>query len=139
MTGILASTPMMLVGDTGTDSATMTIGSYYAAPVTYYGYSDGTYNPAGHSFGSLSLTLQDGKVVKSFISAFYTTYTSTLYISGFSSDPGQSYLYSVTSNGTTKTGAAASTYTYSGGVAYWTWTVFNIGTTGTTTVTVRRF
>jgi hypothetical protein len=64
----------------------------------------------------------------------------TLYIAGFSADPGASWLSSVTCNGTTLTEVAGSTnYAYDAGdgVAHWVWpkTYWNIGT-GTYSCTI---
>lgn len=51
-----------------------------------------------------------------------------LIINGFSSDPGISYVTSVTINSTTKTTATASyNYNSSFGVATWTWSSFQFG------------
>lgn len=48
-------------------------------------------------------------------------------VSGFSIDPGQAWLTSVTCNGITKTGVSASSFSYSGGIAVWTWATGNFG------------
>jgi hypothetical protein len=100
-----------------TDNSTLTVGSKYGGPgypITFYGYGSG--------YGSLSpSTLTGGKTV----SIWDDKETlGTLSISGFSSNPGQSWLTSAGCTGlTTKTGASASyTWNSSLGTATWAWT-----------------
>jgi len=94
-------------------------------------------------------TLTDGKTIKSWYNYYYTDYNngandysnSVLEISGFSSNPGSSYIYSCKLGNSTLVYSSAATYVYSAGVASWTWpsvnvlngAVFTIGQTGTYT------
>ena len=50
-----------------------------------------------------------------------TYFRTGLSLSGFSADPGQNWLVSAVVNGLTFTGAAAKTYTYANGQAWWYW------------------
>lgn len=47
--------------------------------------------------------------------------SSTIEIGGFTANPGQSWLTSVSALGVTLASSSATTYSYSGGVASWTW------------------
>jgi hypothetical protein len=94
-------------------------------------------------------TLTDGKTIKSWYNYFYTDYNnsandysnSVLEISGFSSNPGSSYIYSCKLGNSTLVYSSDATYVYSSGVASWTWpsvnvlngAVFTIGQSGTYT------
>ena len=68
-----------------------------------------------------------------------STYSSTLSIGGFSSDPGQYYFSYAKYDGTTSLLVADATYEYSSGTATWTWaTLFEFyGTTGSSFKIVR--
>jgi len=64
--------------------------------------------------------------------------TSFVRVSGFTSDPGASWLVKATAFGVTRYGVDA-TYTYAGGVATWGWpngSAFGFSGSGTTTVTI---
>lgn len=102
-----------------TDDGTITVGSSGTTGVCTYGYisaGHGAYSPTGLTGGETVVDLYD----------LYTGITcgtptgSGLGINGFPSNPGQSWLTSVTCNGVTKTGATA-TYSYSSGSAGWSW------------------
>lgn len=86
------------------------------------GYSSalsfGSYSPTGLTGGTSVSELVDHA---QFHGACGGT-GSGLTISGFSSNPGSTWLTSVTCNGVTNDASAAITYTYSGGVAEWAWT-----------------
>ena len=74
----------------------------------------------GPSFGSRSpATLTTGNI---FVACYDQASSAILRISGFSSDPGKGFIRNVITGPTptTLTGAAA-TYSYSSGVATWTW------------------
>ena len=66
---------------------------------------------------------------------------SQFEVSGFTADPGQAWLISVSTLGITKTGASA-TYLYSSGTASWVWPAatpfygFGFGSSGTNTCTI---
>jgi fibronectin type III domain protein len=63
--------------------------------------------------------------------------SSHIQISGFTSDPGASWLISAEANGVTNLGSAASGYAYAGGTASWAWaTSFQFVATGTVAVQV---
>jgi len=105
-----------------TDNATLTVGhmstrvtdiltlvrSGYAADLAF-----GSYSPTGLSGGKTVFHLYDVGIIP-------TTDVASLKVSGFSSDPGQSWTASVTCNGITKTGVSA-TYSYTSGSATWSW------------------
>lgn len=72
--------------------------------------------------GGLSLvSITDNYFVPSKVATQPTYQSSSIAVSGFTSDPGQGWLLSVSANSVTRTGASAS-YTYSGGIATWRWT-----------------
>jgi len=101
------------------DNGTITVGAIVGTPICSWGYvppSTGSYSPTG---------LTGGKTVAYlFVIAAGPSCTGAptgdFGASGFSSNPGQSWLTSVACNGTTKTGATA-TYSYSSGTAQWSW------------------
>jgi hypothetical protein len=119
-----------------TDSPTMTEGKYIHYAL---GYGVTTYTGFDTSLiGSMSPTkTADGLT-------YYAIFDlqgpdiaeANVVLSGFTSDPGQGWLGSVTALGVTKT-AASATYSYSSGEATWTWpTKFGFTGTGTTTVQI---
>jgi hypothetical protein len=144
-----------------TDSATMTEGGthYIGQPnllETWKGYDTGS-----RTFGSLSPSaLSGGKVVTAlydycqaisdskpppptcpFSGAGQNTQFGVLSISGFTADPGATWLTSVTAAGATRYGSSAS-YSYASGIATWQWIgpvgsgAFGLSNSGTTTVTI---
>jgi len=96
----------------------------------------------GPSGGSISGggTLSDGKTISAWYDSigFAPGTFCQVSVSGFSSDPTQSYVTSFTAHGLTFTTAAASTYNYSAGSATWTWNSLGFGFTasGTTAASV---
>lgn len=105
-----SDTGTLLVGATS-GGVCLQIISGYDSPI-----SVGSYSPTG---------LTGGKTVTLIIdSAFFEPQSgcpanfSGINVSGFSSNPGQSWLTSVTCNGVTNTGSSAG-YSYSGGLASW--------------------
>lgn len=131
-------------------NTTLTIGtSSVVAGYTARGFNSAAaaaYTPT--TWGSLtSASTSDGYTVVSVYDDRDTTspaYAAVVSISGFGADPGQSYLYNVTANSVTKTGASATAYSYSGGRAIWSWEdtttapLFGFGTSGTTTLIVKK-
>ena len=117
LVAVLSFIPM--IGLAASDNGTITVGSTENPPFCSWGYLSGTigsYSPTGLT-GSKTVhglfTLVAGPSCTG-------TLVGHLQVSGFSSDPGQSWLTSVTCNGTTTTGATA-TYSYTSGVAQWVW------------------
>ena len=79
-------------------------------------YPIGSYSPTELTGGDTVAAIIDLKSIGcSLIS------TSILSVSGFSSNPGSSWLTSITCNGVTNSGSAASSYSYSSGSAHWYW------------------
>lgn len=119
----LGISPMIALA--ASDDGTITVGiSPCAETVRLWGYSGsiGSYSPTG---------LTGGKTVAGLFAIVVGpsctgTLTGDLFVSGFSSDPGQSWLTSVACNGTTKTGATA-TYSYHSGSAEWSWSATSWG------------
>jgi len=96
-----------------------------------------------NTFGSLSLaTTVNGRTHASFADWYWggQTYSFSVFsVQGFTSDPGQAWLDSVTALGVTRTGVGAASYSYPGdGSATWSWTDGPFGFTGsgTTGVTI---
>lgn len=112
--------------------ATMTEGFYDDGSTQYIGYVSAI------PIGSMSSTAVAGGYTLDFCyDAVSGINTCSVGISGFGSDPGQSFLTSATVGGTTKTGASASNYTYAGGQASWTWSgLFGLDGTGTSSVVI---
>jgi len=92
-------------------SGTLTAATFF---VTSNGYSNG-------NGGSMSpITFSTGQTVTDWYDTSGTT--TSLAISGFSSDPTQNgFFTTATYNGTSKTAASATGYSYSAGKAIWTW------------------
>lgn len=75
--------------------------------------SMGSYSPTGLTGGETVSAVFDG--------AGCPSAPIELAISGFSSNPGQNWLSSITCGAVTKTGASSVNFTYSSGTAYWIW------------------
>jgi hypothetical protein len=121
----LAVTPPAIAAS---DNATLTIGRVTAplggCPVyKISGYvgsgGPGSYSPTGLTGGQAVAQLADHHCGGNALA-------TTLSVTGFSVDPGQLWLTSVTCNGVTKTAAAAS-FSYSSGNARWTWSAASFG------------
>lgn len=82
----------------------------------------GSYSPTGLTGGNAVSAVYDGTAVQCLP---LTTY-SVLTVSGFSSNPGSSWLTSITCNGVTRAAASAG-FSYSSGNAYWFWTYQQFG------------
>ena len=106
-----------------TDSTTMTIAIVNTGFGLDAGFNQGSY-------GSMSPTsMVDGK---SYSQWWDSSVGSTFALSGFTSNPGQSFLISATCLSVTKTGASA-TYSYANGIATWVWSsLFGFNSTHTT-------
>lgn len=123
-------------------NGTVTIFNYNpGGGVTYRGYD------AGIGFGGVSpTTVTTGYTVNSIYDYRDTSggsYSCNFSLSGFGgTDPGQSYIYSVTVNGVTKLSSTATFYVMFGGVAYWQWesastaNLWGIPTSGTVSAVV---
>jgi Zn-dependent metalloprotease len=116
------------------ESATMTQATWGGFGMTAKGFNSSV--PAGSLSPSTSF---NGKTYTGFadVTAGTGSY-SFVSVAGFASDPGASWLVSATARGTTKYGASASAYTYTGGQATWRWnfSTFGFATSGTTPVTL---
>jgi YD repeat-containing protein len=123
-----------------TDTATLTQGIGYVPGHYYLGFNTVTAVGAG-TFGSLSPSvLTGGKTVVQFLDTSQSVFNyvirgGAVSVSGFSADPGQSWLISATALGVTFNGSSA-VYTYSGGSASWSWGPFGFTGKGTGSVTI---
>jgi hypothetical protein len=113
-----------LSANAATDNGTLTVGSesfgdcgsgnfQHLTARGYLGAGGGSYSPT---------TLTGGKTISDLydVSAIACSSSAHIYVSGFSSNPGSSWLTSVTCNSVTLSSPAA-TFDYSGGVAGWHW------------------
>lgn len=109
--------------------ATMSEGSYFDGVYDYIGYWAG-------NMGWMSSTSLPGGITVSVIFDQVGS-SSTLALSGFGADPGQSYFGTITVGGVSKTSASAS-YAYGAGVASWTWasSYFGLDGSGTSAVAI---
>jgi hypothetical protein len=121
LTGSVAASPLAMAAS---DSGTLLVG-VFGTPCTGGIQTIDGYEPP-LSIGSYSPTgLTGGKTVALVIDRI-TSHPcvvgsiSALNVSGFSSNPGSSWLTSITCNGVTNNASAAS-FSYSNGVASWTW------------------
>lgn len=105
---------------TYTDNFTLVQGTLATTGPMVYGYatnlSGASLSPAQLSGGKTITNFIDLKVPPAF--AFLQT---VLAISGFSADPTKTWLVSATAGSSNRTGANASSYSYSGGLATWIW------------------
>jgi hypothetical protein len=117
------------------DNGTLTVGEE-AIPcgVTHWfvnGFisgSIGSYTPTGLTGGDTVSEVFDQFAFPGCVGSH-----SALEVSGFSSDPGSSWLTSITCNAVKNNGSGVTSYTYSGGHAVWIWsTLFGLlGKNGT--------
>lgn len=113
------------------DTATLTVGHFTLVAgiidTCESGYGSGgpvgSYSPTGLTGGEIVQTILDADIVSadSCTDVEVITHTSSLIVSGFSIDPGQTWVTSITCNGVEKTGASASSFSYSSGTATWHW------------------
>lgn len=102
-------------------NGTVTVGTYLpGGGISYRGYS------STMSFGSTSpTTVTTGYGVVDIYDYRDTggpSYICALTLNGFgATDPGQSYIYSITVNGVTKLASVATIYVFFSGSAYWEW------------------
>lgn len=110
------------------DNGTLSAGTYDTCfmgaldHTLLFGYASGfagSYSPTGLTGGKTVADLYDHESIGSGICVFPKG--SVLTVSGFSANPGASWLSSVTCNGVTNS-ESASTFSYSGGSASWQWT-----------------
>jgi hypothetical protein len=141
--GYLASGPTTAL------STTLTIGTANGGTlINTRGFSSialGGFTPT--TFGSLaSATLTGGKTCGScydYRDVNGSLYSAIVRISGFSTDPGTTYLYDVTANSVTRTQATATLYSYSAGTALWEWEdvttafLFGFAPSGSTSLVIR--
>lgn len=110
-----------------TENGTLTVGRYTEScgspQISFFfvdgystGLSIGSYSPTGLIGGETVIEIAD----ELSISCPNHSTLSLLEVSGFSSNPGSSWLTSVTCNGVTNDASAAS-YSYNSGVAEWVW------------------
>lgn len=108
------------------DSGTLTPATSTAIPcppgfvghLTFVGFESGnwgTYSPTGLTGGSIVNAITDETT-----NCLGPANLSLLSITGFSSDPGSTWLSSVTCGGVQKVPSSAS-YSYTSGTAVWTW------------------
>jgi hypothetical protein len=123
-----------------TDTPTMTQGQGWVSGGWLL--AKGYYSGGGSSIGSLNpATTANGRTHLILADEYWqvTTYSfSMLTVTGFTSDPGQGWLDSVTALGVIRTGLGAPGYIYNNGSASWQWTAGPFGFTGsgTTVVTI---
>lgn len=116
LVGCLSLSPMIAFATS--DDGTITVGESVGGNLCIYVYSGsiGSYSPTG---------LTGGKTVADLFDAWAGSTcglgSGYLFVSGFSSNPGQSWLTSVTCNEVARTGAMASSYSYASGTAEWNW------------------
>lgn len=104
-----------------TDVVTLTAGGIYNGP-TSAGFWAGRYGSVSPTVTSNGYSYQQIVNNAAFVrKGFSTPASSQISVGGLSADPGQSWLTSVGALGVTTTGATATKYTYSGGVATWEW------------------
>ena len=111
--------PMLALA--ASDAGVITVGDLVGAPICWWGYVPGygSYSPTGLTGGETVAFLADVSIGG--LNTCTGPVAANFEVSGFSSDPGQSWLTSVTCNGVTKTGTTAAGYSYSTGIAHWTW------------------
>ena len=118
----VVSMPMLAMAST--DNATLKVGRNTLAnaclgtALELSGYNGGSspygsYSPTGLTGGETVLDVFDANC--------FPLYTSNVYIKGFSVDPGQLWLTSVTCNGVTVSASSAYSFSYSSGEAEWIW------------------
>lgn len=125
-------------GDSGTmtEGIRTTININGGPDTTYRGYdigSFGSYTPTGLTGGKTLAGFYD---VGACPTGVCPATNGVVLVSGFTSDPGSSWLISATANGVTKLGSSAGVYFYSNGNATWSWgSTFGFSGSGTVTTT----
>lgn len=122
-----------------TDIVTVTVGGIYDGPsgagFRNDGLKYGSITPGVTSNGYTYIAVADNGAFSR--KGVGIPPSSWIHISGLASNPGQSWLTSVTALGVTTTGAKATSYTYSGGIASWLWTGTSWGmSSGTAQVSI---
>jgi len=90
----------------------------------------GSYSPTGLTGGTTVIAVWDNLHLNS---SCGTGNSSLFAVSGFSVDPGQDWVSSITCHGVENTGSGATSYSYGNGIAIWTWSQI-FGLSGTTSV-----
>lgn len=114
-------TPMMSFA--ASDNGTITVGNLAFPPGSpcisgYFPSSTGSYSPTGLTGGK---TLSDLYDISTGSTCGFGSVDSVIHVSGFSSNPGESWLTSVSCNGFTLTVGFSTSYSYSSGIAAWGW------------------
>jgi hypothetical protein len=125
------------------DTGTLTLGPYNGenCPIphstgtlqyTGYAFNMGSYSPTGLTGGTTVEEIEN--TISTGSCATYYPEQAQLAISGFSSNPGTSWLISIKCNGASLSGSSA-TFVYSDGAASWTWSgsLFSFEAAGTPT------
>jgi len=116
---------------TSTDNGTLTVGNFNAicgtgpggVDHTYGNVGSGSYSPTGLTGGTTVNEILDNNGAFGGCAAVLSVFSAK----GFSANPGSAWLSSITCNGVMKTGASASSFSYSNGFAFWQWsTLFGL-------------
>jgi len=119
-----ADTALQVIPFTSTDNGTLTVGHTAAGcpsggggaqEISGFNSSIGSYSPTGLTGGGTVITIIDNQP---FLCNTYTAFSQ--FAISKSSNPGSSWLTSVTCNGVKNTGSSGS-FSYSSGIAQWTW------------------
>lgn len=128
LVGVLSSTQPQLAIASPSDSGTLTVGSRSSICIAHfmrgntfmYGYNSfgpvGVYSPTGLTGGFTVEALED-------LISECGGEGASLQVSGFAANPGSQWLISVTCNGIQLTSGTATSFQYSGGVGFWSWSV----------------
>lgn len=117
-------------------NGTITCGSAVIGGFTFKGFYPGLIVASSIS----PSTLTTGYAIDKIYDATGPSNFSSISLSGFgSTDPLQGYITDVTVNGVTKTSSSASGYSFSSGIATWTWAfTWGIPISGTTPAIIRK-
>jgi hypothetical protein len=127
---ICGLTLMPALASAASDAGTLLVGKLVVGSPcisTLYGYNPGnygSYSPTGLTGGQIVGTVTENHTCATgFVSAI-------LAIGGFTSDPGKTWLTSITCNGVTLTSGSSSAYGYGSGTSQWTWSATGWGLSG---------
>jgi hypothetical protein len=110
-----------------TDVGTLTKGSDGSGCRFYYGFQTGfmgSHSPTGRTGGNTVHSIYEVLNIPTGCSGGLMAFVN---VSAFFSNPGSGWLTSVTCNGVTKTGAAATSFSYANGHANWGWSASSFG------------
>jgi len=119
---VVASQATMASSDSGTLTAgttTVPCPPNFLNHITFTGFDGGfygSYSPTGLTGGNTITWVNDQNTFCQGGSG-----QSSLFVSGFSSNPGSTWLTSITCDGVTNSAASASVYQYVSGSAQWFW------------------